>query len=108
MADHLSADGRDSVTLLKFGDSDRSILIQMPAALSMPMHRRRNNWFYESEPEPHLGGRRMHTPRGKVLGGSSSINGLVYVRGNALDFESWNAQGAKGWGWRHVLTHPPS
>ncbi len=105
MADRLTACGQHSVALLEFGGSDRSILIQMPAALSMPMHRRRYNWFYESEPEPHLGGRRMHTPRGKVLGGSSSINGLVYVRGNALDFESWEAQGAKGWGWRHVLPY---
>jgi choline dehydrogenase len=77
----------------------------MPAALSIPMNRKRYNWFYESEPEPHLAGRRMHTPRGKVIGGSSSINGMVYVRGNAHDFESWERQGARGWGYRHVLPY---
>ena len=58
--------------------------------MNMPKY----NWRYHTEPEPHLDGRRMHTPRGKVLGGSSSINGLVYVRGNALDFERWEAEGA--------------
>jgi choline dehydrogenase len=89
LANRLTEDGRTTVLLLEYGGSDRSIYIQMPAALSIPMNRKRYNWFYETEPEPHLGGRRMHTPRGKVLGGSSSINGMVYVRGNALDFEGW-------------------
>ena len=62
-------------------------------------HRRSYNWRYQTEPEPHLGGRRLHTPRGKVLGGSSSINGMVYVRGNPLDFERWEEAGAAGWGY---------
>jgi choline dehydrogenase len=77
----------------------------MPGALSIPMNTRRYNWRYESEPEPHLGGRRLHVPRGKVLGGSSSINGLVYIRGNPLDFERWEEEGAAGWGYRHVLPY---
>ncbi len=96
LADRLTADGRSRVLLLEYGGSDRSIFIQMPSALSIPMNMKKYNWFYHTEPEPHLDGRRMHTPRGKVLGGSSSINGLVYIRGNAQDFEGWSAQGAKG------------
>ena len=62
------------------------------------MNMRKYNWGYHTEPEPQLGGRRLHTPRGKVLGGSSSINGMVYVRGNALDFERWESEGARGLG----------
>jgi choline dehydrogenase len=69
------------------------------------MNMKKYNWFYESEPEPYLDNRRMHCPRGKVLGGSSSINGMVYVRGHALDFEEWEAQGAKDWGYRHCLPY---
>ncbi len=91
--------------LLEFGGSDRSVLIQMPSALSIPMNMPKYNWGYETEPEPGLGGRRLHTPRGKVLGGSSSINGMVWVRGNPLDFEAWQAQGAAGWGFAHVLPY---
>jgi choline dehydrogenase len=105
LADRLSEDGRASVLLLECGGSDRSLYIQMPAALSIPMGSERYDWRYRTEPEPQLGGRRLHTPRGKVLGGSSSINGLVYVRGNALDFEDWEALGAEGWGYRHVLPY---
>jgi choline dehydrogenase len=105
LADRLSEDGRSSVLLLEYGGSDRSIFIQMPSALAIPMNRARYNWGYHSEPEPGLGGRRLHTPRGKVLGGSSSINGLVYVRGHALDFESWVEQGARGWGYEDVLPY---
>ncbi|MBV8472552.1 MAG: choline dehydrogenase [Hyphomicrobiales bacterium] len=105
LANRLTEDGRSSVLVLEFGGSDRSILIQMPAALSIPMNMKRYNWGYESEPEPQLNGRRLHCPRGKVLGGSSSINGLVYVRGNPLDFERWEEAGAKGWAYRHVLPY---
>ena len=96
LADRLSADGSRRVLLLEYGGSDRSIFIQMPSALSIPMNMPKFNWFYHTEPEPHLNGRRMHTPRGKVLGGSSSINGLVYIRGNAQDFERWAAGGCGG------------
>ncbi len=105
LADRLSEDGRASVLVLEFGGSDRSVFIQMPGALSIPMNTRKYNWRYESEPEPHLDNRRFHTPRGKVLGGSSSINGLVYVRGNPMDFERWEEEGAKGWAYRNVLPY---
>jgi choline dehydrogenase len=105
LADRLSADGQRSVLLLEYGGSDRSIFIQMPSALSIPMNMPKYNWFYHTEPERHLGGRTMHTPRGKVLGGSSSINGLVYIRGNPLDFDGWSAQGAAGWAYRDVLPY---
>jgi len=92
LADRLSADGRHSVLLLEAGGSDRNILIQMPTALSYPMSMPR--WQFESKPEPGLDNRRLHSPRGKVLGGSSSINGMVYVRGHARDFDEWAEQGA--------------
>ena len=105
LADRLTEDGRASALALEFGGSDRSVFIQMPGALSIPMNTRRYNWRYESEPEPFLDNRRLHVPRGKVLGGSSSINGLVYIRGNPLDFERWEAEGAAGWGYRHVLPY---
>jgi choline dehydrogenase len=106
LADRLSADGRHKVALLEYGGSDRSIFIQMPAALAYPMNTRRWNWGYESEPEPHLNNRRLNCPRGKGLGGSSSINGLVYVRGNPQDFERWKEEeGASGWGYADVLPY---
>ena len=105
LANRLTEDGRNTVLVLEYGGSDRSVLIQMPAALSIPMNMARYSWRYESEPEPHLGDRRMHCPRGKVIGGSSSINGLVYVRGNPLDFERWEEEGASGWAYRDVLPY---
>jgi choline dehydrogenase len=105
LADRLSADGRNRVLLLEYGGADGSIYIQMPSALSIPMNMPKYNWFYHTEPEPHLDGRRLHTPRGKVLGGSSSINGLVYIRGNPQDFERWAAEGAEGWAYRDVLPY---
>ena len=106
LADRLSADGQHKIALLEYGGSDRSIFIQMPAALAYPMNLKRWNWGYESEPEPHLNGRRLNCPRGKGLGGTSSINGLVYVRGNALDFERWkDEEGARGWGYADVLPY---
>lgn len=105
LADRLSADGRNTVCVLEYGGSDRSILIQMPAALSMPMRSATYNWGYHTEPEPGLDGRVLHCPRGKVIGGSSSINGLVYVRGAPHDFDRWESEGAAGWGYRHVLPY---
>ncbi len=105
LASRLTEDGRSSVLVLEYGGSDRSIFIQMPAALSIPMNSKTYNWGYRSEPEPHLGGRRLSCPRGKVLGGSSSINGMVYVRGHPLDFERWEEEGAKGWGYPDVLPY---
>jgi choline dehydrogenase len=105
LASRLTEDGRDSVLLLEYGGSDRSLWIQMPSALSIPMNMERYDWRYFTEPEPNLNGRRLHTPRGKVLGGSSSINGMVYVRGNPLDFERWQEEGASGWGYAEVLPY---
>jgi choline dehydrogenase len=105
LANRLTEDGKSRVLLLEFGGSDRSVLIQMPAALSIPMNMPKYNWGFATEPEPHLGGRRLATPRGKVLGGSSSINGMVWVRGHPFDFDGWEKQGAEGWGYRYVLPY---
>ncbi len=105
LADRLSADGAARVLLIEAGGSDKSIFIQMPTALSIPMNMDKYNWHFESEPEPHMDGRRLHCPRGKVLGGSSSINGMVYVRGHPCDFEEWEAEGARGWGYRNCLPY---
>ncbi|HXY95389.1 MAG TPA: choline dehydrogenase [Steroidobacteraceae bacterium] len=105
LADRLTEDGRDQVLLLEYGGSDRSVWIQMPSALSIPMNMPKYDWGYYTESEPQLDGRRLHTPRGKVLGGSSSINGMVYVRGNALDYERWESEGASGWSYRDVLPY---
>ncbi|MCZ6496745.1 MAG: GMC family oxidoreductase N-terminal domain-containing protein, partial [Alphaproteobacteria bacterium] len=85
LANRLSEDAGTSVLLLEAGGSERSIFIQMPTALSIPMNMKRYNWGFETEPEPYLTGRRIHCPRGKVLGGSSAIIGMVYVRGHARD-----------------------
>ena len=105
MANRLSEDGKTTVLVLEYGGSDRGPFIQMPSALSYPMNMSLYNWEFETEPEPHLGGRRLATPRGKVVGGSSSINGMVYVRGHAKDFDTWEEMGATGWGFRHVLPY---
>jgi choline dehydrogenase len=104
MAYRLSEAGA-SVLVIEHGGSDRGPLIQMPAALSYPMNMPRYDWGYWSEPEPHLGGRRLACPRGKVVGGSSSINGMVYVRGHARDFDHWAGQGADGWAYADVLPY---
>ncbi|MBU6377577.1 MAG: choline dehydrogenase [Gammaproteobacteria bacterium] len=105
LANRLSESGEQRVLLLEYGGSDRSVFIRMPSALAIPMNRRRYNWYYHTEPEPGLDGRSLHTPRGKVLGGSSSINGMVYIRGNALDFERWQEEGAEGWSYADVLPY---
>lgn len=105
LAYRLSEDGAHSVAVLEFGGTDIGPFIQMPAALSFPMNMSRYDWGFESEPEPHLGGRRLATPRGKVIGGSSSINGMVYVRGHARDFDHWADEGASGWAYADVLPY---
>ena len=105
LANRLSEDAATRVLLLEAGGSDRSIFIQMPTALSIPMNMPRYNWGFETEPEPFMNGRRLDCPRGKVLGGSSSINGMVYVRGHARDFDQWEARGATGWGYRNCLPY---
>jgi choline dehydrogenase len=105
MASRLSEDGKHSVIVLEFGGSDFGPLIQMPAALSYPMNMPRYDWGFRSEPEPHLGGRTLGVPRGKVIGGSSSINGMVYVRGHAGDYDHWEESGANGWGYADVVPY---
>ena len=105
LAYRLSEDGKHSVIVIEFGGSDAGPLIQMPAALSFPMNMSLYDWGFATEPEPHLGGRVLATPRGKVIGGSSSINGMVYVRGHARDFDHWAEEGAAGWSFADVLPY---
>lgn len=93
------------VIVIEHGGTDAGPLIQMPAALSYPMNMSRYDWGFHTEPEPHLGGRVLATPRGKVIGGSSSINGMVYVRGHARDFDTWAEMGAQGWAYADVLPY---
>ncbi|SIO42495.1 choline dehydrogenase [Rhodovulum sp. ES.010] len=99
------AEAGKRVLVIEHGGSDAGPLIQMPGALSYPMNMARYDWGYRTEPEPHLGGRRLACPRGKVLGGSSSINGMIYVRGHARDYDHWRDQGAEGWGYADVLPY---
>ena len=105
LANRLSEDPSTRVLVLEYGGSDNSIFIQMPTALSIPMNGTKYNWKYMTLPEPGLDGRRVHCPRGKVLGGSSSINGLVYMRGHARDFDEWAERGARGWGYANCLPY---
>ncbi|TNF11989.1 MAG: choline dehydrogenase [Rhodobacteraceae bacterium] len=104
LAYRLAEAGRE-VLVIEHGGSDAGPFIQMPGALSYPMNMGIYDWGFQSEPEEHLGGRRLATPRGKVLGGSSSINGMVYVRGHARDFDHWEESGARGWGYADVLPY---
>ena len=94
-----------TVAVIEYGGSDAGPLIQMPGALSFPMNMPRYDWGFRTEAEPHLGGRRLVVPRGKVLGGSSSINGMVYVRGHACDYDHWAEAGAAGWSFADVLPY---
>ena len=98
LANRLSADRSTRVLVLEAGRPDYrfDVLVHMPAALMLPIGNRFYDWKYESEPEPHLGGRRVYHARGKVLGGSSSINGMIFQRGNPLDFERWAADPGHG------------
>ena len=105
LANRLSEDSNNNVLLLETGGSDKSIFIQMPTALSIPMNTDKYAWQFYTEEEPYLDNRKMHCPRGKVLGGSSSINGMVYVRGHACDFDEWEESGAKNWGYQHCLPY---
>ncbi|WP_200944635.1 MULTISPECIES: choline dehydrogenase [unclassified Aureimonas] len=105
LAYRLSENGRYEVIVIEAGGTDAGPFIQMPGALSFPMNMKRYDWGYRAEPEPALGNRRLATPRGKVLGGSSSINGMVYVRGHARDFDHWSEAGAAGWAYADVLPY---
>jgi len=103
LANRLSASGRYDVLLLEAGPPDRNPWIQVPLGYAKLFHAPAINWGYLSQPEPELGGRRIAQPRGKVLGGSSSINGLVYVRGQAEDYDGWRQRGNTGWSYDDVL-----
>ncbi|MEL7128322.1 MAG: choline dehydrogenase [Pseudomonadota bacterium] len=103
LANRLSEQSQHSVLLLEAGGSDESLFIRMPTALSYPMNMKRYNWGYTSAPEPGLDNRILDCPRGRGLGGSSSINGMVFVRGNRRDFDEWEQHGAAGWSFADCL-----
>ena len=108
LANRLSEDSTKDVMVLEAGrpDSLWDLFIHMPAAFSFPIGDKHYDWQYESEPEPEMNGRRIYHARGKVLGGSSSINGMIFQRGNPMDYEKWgNLPGMSNWGWSHVLPY---
>ncbi|MDC0056801.1 choline dehydrogenase [Alphaproteobacteria bacterium] len=105
IASRLLANGKNSVLLLEAGPKDNSLLFRIPAAMRYAYNARKYNWNYETEPEPFLNNRILYQPRGKVLGGSSSINGMLYLRGNPMDYEAWSQQGARGWSYSEVLPY---
>jgi len=105
LANRLSESGRHRVLLLEAGGSDRSFWIDMPIGYGKTFYDKRFNWMYTTEVEPGLAGRTAYWPRGKVLGGSSAINAMVYIRGQPADFDEWAAAGNPGWGWRDVLPY---
>jgi choline dehydrogenase len=105
LANRLSEDPDNKVLVLEAGPRDRSIFISMPAAFSEPLKSDRLNWSYYSEPEPGMDGRRMYCPRGRVIGGSSSINGMVYIRGHSRDYDRWAEQGLPDWSYARCLPY---
>jgi choline dehydrogenase len=105
LANRLSEDPQTRVLLLEAGGSDDRFLIRMPLGFLRAFRDPSITWGYSSEPEPHLGGRRLPIPRGRVLGGSSSINGMFFMRGHSLDFDGWRALGCAGWGYTDVLPY---
>ncbi|MEO3427457.1 choline dehydrogenase [Pelagibius sp. CAU 1746] len=105
MAARLSEVPSNRVLLIEAGGSDRSPMVQMPAALALPLHSKTLNWAFESEPEPGLNGQRIDQPRGRCLGGSSSINGMVFVRGNRRDFDRWALSGLTDWSYDKCLPY---
>src|SRR5689334_5926712 len=104
LASRLSEDPSVSVLLIEAGGKDRSPNIKIPAAFANQFHTKLD-WDFVTEPEPHVDDRRLYIPRGKSLGGSSSMNAMLYVRGRPLDYDLWEKQGAPGWGWRDVLPY---
>jgi len=105
LANRLSADPSHKVALIEAGGGDKSIFVRMPSALAIPMNTKRFNWGYDSAEEPQLDGRVIPCYRGKGLGGSSSINGMVFVRGNREDIDEWEASGAQGWSYENCLPY---
>src|ERR1700689_1407082 len=105
LANRLTADGKNSVLLLEAGPKDTNLWIHVPLGYGKLFKEKTVNWMYQTEPEPELGGRQVFQPRGKVLGGSSSINGLLYVRGQHEDYDRWRQRGNTGWGYDDVLPY---
>ena len=105
LANRLSADPTVRVLVLEAGGRDRSLKIKIPAAFPQQFHDRKLDWDYATEPEPHVDGRSLYVPRGKGLGGSSSMNAMLYVRGRPFDYDGWAAQGAPGWSYADVLPY---
>jgi choline dehydrogenase-like flavoprotein len=104
LANRLSEDPSVRVLLIEAGGRDRSMKVRIPAAFPQQFHTKLD-WDFETEPEPHVDGRRLFVPRGRMLGGSSSMNAMLYVRGRPLDYDGWEAQGAPGWGYHDVLPY---
>ena len=105
LANRLSEDGRHSVLLLEAGPPDTNPWIHIPIGYGKTMFHPVLNWGFSAEPDANLNGRRIYTPRGRVLGGSSAINGLIQIRGQPEDFDGWEARGATGWGWNDTLPY---
>jgi choline dehydrogenase len=105
VANRLSADSANRVLLLEAGPPDGALSLRIPAAMATNLNGTRYNWAYLGEPEPGLGGRRLKHDRGKGLGGSSSINGMVFIRGHARDFDGWRQMDCEGWGYADVLPY---
>ena len=105
LANRLGENPALRILVLEAGGSEKAVIVDMPSALSIPMNTKRFNWGMKTEPEPALDGREVNLPRGKGLGGSSSINGMCWVRGNPMDYELWEALGADGWRWSNVLPY---
>ncbi len=103
LADRLTASGANRVLLLEAGGGDRRFFVQMPLGYGKTFYDSKVNWMYQAEPDPGLNGQRDFYPRGKLLGGSSSINAMVYIRGHKADYEDWKSAGNAGWGWEDVL-----
>jgi choline dehydrogenase len=105
LANRLSASGKHSVAVLEAGGPDRNIFIKIPAGFNKTVYNPKLNWGYETAPGPHIDGRKIAFPRGKVLGGSGSINGHLYVRGQSADYDMWGQLGCRGWSWDDVLPY---
>ncbi|MDE3121346.1 MAG: GMC family oxidoreductase N-terminal domain-containing protein, partial [Paracoccaceae bacterium] len=103
LANRLTESGKYRVTLIEAGGTDRRFFVQLPLGYGKLFYDPSVNWLYSTEPDPGLAGQADHWPRGRLLGGSSSINAMVYIRGHKADYDDWNAAGNPGWGWDDVL-----
>ncbi len=105
LANRLSESGKNTVAVIEAGGQDNHIWIKIPAGFNKTVYDDKLNWGYETAPGPHIDNRRIKYPRGKVLGGSGSINGHLYVRGQAADYDTWAQLGCRGWSWTDVLPY---